>query len=352
MTATPDTVSPAAVPPQVLQMRELAHSAVCAAAIRAAARLGVADVLGDEPASAPDLARQVGADPDALLRLMRALACYGVFVQQNDELFAHTDTSRLLREDAPRSLKYNALWATEPWAWEVLPRLEDAIRTGTSVFPELHDKEFFAYLHADAPESAAVFDKAMTHSSRLSALAIADVVGISGARTIADIAGGQGFVLATMLERHPGLRGVLFDLPDVVAAPDARLRPGGTLAGRASVVAGDCRREVNVEADIYLMKNILEWDDESTVLSLRNVARAGRPGARVIVLENLVDGSPEMKFTTAMDMLLLLNVGGKKHTKAGLRALIERAGLTVQRVQQVNNYLHMFESTIARVFTP
>ncbi len=186
----------------------------------------------------------------------------------------------------------------------------------------------------------------MTQSSILSARAIADVLSVGGAERIVDIAGGQGRVLATLLERHPELRGTLFDLPDVVAGADPRLRPGGQLADRARLVGGDCRQEIPVSADVYLLKNILEWDDESTVRTLRNAAAAARPGARVVVIENLVDGSPEARFTTAMDLMLLLNVGGKKHTADGLRALIRQAGLRLDAVTPVNSYLHMFESTV------
>ncbi|MEU5796531.1 methyltransferase [Streptomyces sp. SUK 48] len=346
MTTDTETGTGTAVPEAVLRMRELAHSAACAAAIRAAARLGVADAVGDTPVAVADLARTVGADADALERLVRALRCYDIFTLTADGLVGHTAFSRLLREDAPRGLKYNALWATEPWSWEVWGHLDEAVRTGKSVFPGLHAKEFFTYLHEDAPESSAVFDKAMTQSSRLSAQAIADVLDIADAGRVADIAGGQGHVLSTLMERHPSLHGILLDLPDVVAGADPRLREGGALAGRATLVPGDCRQEVPVEADVYILKNILEWDDESTVRTLRNVARAARPGARVVVMENLVDGSPEMKFTTAMDLLLLLNVGGKKHTRAGLLGLIEQAGLRVDGIRPVNSYLHLVESTV------
>jgi C-methyltransferase len=334
------------VPQPILRLRELAHSHACAAAIRAAARLGIPDAIGDEPATAETVAATVGADADATRRLLRALTCYEVFEERADGRFAHTDSSRLLREDAPRSLKYNALWATEQWAWDVLPRLDEAVRTGKEVFTGIHGKEFFEHLHADTPESAEVFDKAMTHSSRLSAQAIAQTLDLSGVGVVADIAGGQGYVLATLLEANPDLKGALLDLPDVVANPDPRLRPGGTVADRATLVSGDCRHGVPVAADVYILKNILEWDDESTVTTLRNVARTARAGAKVLVMENLVDGSPEMKFTTAMDLLLLLNVGGKKHTRAGLVGLVEQAGLTVTGVRPINSYLHLIESVV------
>lgn len=335
------------VPPAVRQLREMALSAAWAASIRAAAKIGVADALGDEPAPVDDLAKAVKADPEALNRLLRALACHGIFDDRGDGVFAHTDVSRLLRDDHPNSLRYMTLWATEPWTWELWARLDESILSGENVFQSLHGKDFFDYLHADAPESAAVFDKAMTQASRLSARRLADTLDLSGVGTVVDIAGGQGQVLATLLEANPEVRGVLFDLPEVVANPDPRLAEGGALASRAELVAGDCRRKVGVPADLYLLKNVLEWDDDSTVDTLRNLAVAAKPGARIVIVENLIDGSPESRFTTAMDLLLLLNVGGKKHTQDGLVKLVSMAGLRVEEVRPVNAYLHMVVATVS-----
>ncbi|MDG6101810.1 hypothetical protein Daura_37880 [Dactylosporangium aurantiacum] len=352
MTATDGTAGTAAdgtgtaLPDAVRHLRELALSAAGAAAVRVAARLGLADALGDAPRTAADLAADVGADPAATLRLLRVLASHGLFTATDDGRWAHTPMSRLLRDDAPLGLRHSVLWATEPWTWQLWPHLEQAVRSGHSVFEDLHGQEFFAYLHAEAPQSAEVFNRAMTQSSRLSGRAIADVLDLAGAEVVADIAGGQGHVLRTLLERHDHLRGVLFDLPEVVAAADPALRPGGALAGRVRLVAGDCRHDVPVRADLYLLKNILEWDDDSTVATLRSIVAAARPGARVMVLENLIDGSPEMRFTTAMDLLLLLNVGGRKHTRQGLLDLMAKADLRVTEVRPVNSYLHLIAATV------
>jgi C-methyltransferase len=338
-------MSATVLPRSVRQLRELFLSAACAAAVRAAAKLGVADAIGDEPVPVSTLAGRLAVDAGALRRLLRALASHGIFAEAPGDGFAHTDVSTLLREDAPRSLKYSALWATELWTWTLWPHLDRAVRTGEPVFEDLYGKEFFDYLHAEAPESAEVFDRAMTQSSRLSAIAIAEQLDLTGAEVVADIAGGQGHVLATLLERDPALHGVLFDLPDVIASADPRLTDGGALADRVELVPGDCRRGVSADADIYVLKNILEWDDDSTVATLRGIAE-GRPGARVFVLENLVDGSPELRFTTAMDLLLLLNVGGRKHTREGLSDLIRRSGLRLDEVRPVNSYLHLFACTV------
>ncbi|MGW0422722.1 methyltransferase [Streptomyces sp. NPDC003015] len=333
-------------PPPSMRLRELVFGAACAAALRAAARLGVADALDDSPLAVEDLAAAVKTEPRTLRRLLRALSCYGIFAEQRDGTFAHTDMSRLLREDDPNSLRAIALWCTEPWTWAAWPMLDEAVRSGRNVVEDLYGKEFFQYLNEDAPESADVFNRAMTTSSVQSARDVAEFLDLSGSKSVADIGGGQGHVVASLLEKYPSLHGTLLDLPRVVENADPRLRPGGALADRVRLVPGDCRTAVPVQADVYIIKNILEWDDESTTRTLRNVIGAGGPGARVVAIENLVDDSPSMRFSTAMDLLLLLNVGGAKHTTESLTRRLTEAGLVIDDVRPVNPYLHAFDCTI------
>jgi hypothetical protein len=327
-------------------LRELVFGAACAAALRTAARLGVADALGDDPMTVEDLATAVKSEPRPLRRLLRALACYDVFAEQADGRWAHTGMSRLLREDDPHSLRYITLWCTEPWTWDAWPRLDEAVRTGRNVVEDLYGKEFFQYLNEDAPESAVVFNRAMTTSSMQSARDVAQHLDLSGSSSVADIGGGQGHVVASLLEKYPTVHGTLLDLPRVVENADPRLRPGGALADRVRIVPGDCRAAIPVRADVYIIKNILEWDDDSTARTLRNVREAGGPGARVVVIENLVDDTPSMRFSTAMDLLLLLNVGGAKHTRQSMTRRLTDAGLVIDDVRPVNPYLHAFDCTV------
>ncbi|MEU8031598.1 methyltransferase [Streptomyces sp. NPDC049099] len=333
-------------PPPSMRLRELVFGAACAAAVRAAARLGVADALGDAPTAVEDLAAAVKTEPKPLRRLLRALSCYGVFAEHPDGRFGHTEMSRLLREDDPHSLRDISLWCTEPWTWDAWPKLDEAVRTGRNVVEGLYGKEFFVYLNEDAPESADVFNRAMTTSSEQSARDVAALLDLSASRSVADLGGGQGHVVASLLDKYPAMRGWLLDLPRVVENALPRLRPGGDLAERARIVPGDIRESVPVEADVYIIKNILEWDDESTARLLGNVVEAGGPGARVVVIENLVDDTPSMRFSTAMDLLLLLNVGGAKHTTQSMVGRLEAAGLTVGEIRPVNPYLHAFDCTI------
>ncbi|MFJ5777005.1 methyltransferase [Streptomyces sp. NPDC093094] len=330
-------------PPPPMRLRELVFGAACAAALRACARLGVPDALGEEPMTPEDLAAAVKTEPRPLLRLLRALSCHGVFAEQPDGRIAHTEMSRLLREDDPNSLRDITLWCTEPWTWDAWPRLDEAVRTGDNVVEDLYGKEFFTYLNEDVPESAAVFNRAMTRSSEQSARDVAALLDLTGSTSVADIGGGQGHVVASLLDKYPTMRGALLDLPRVVENAVPRLRDGGDLADRVRVVPGDVRAAVPVQADVYVIKNILEWDDDSTARTLANVIAAGGPGARVVAIENLVDDTPSMRFSTAMDLLLLLNVGGAKHTTQSMLDRLTAAGLVVDDVQPVNPYLHAFD---------
>lgn len=329
-------------------LMEHALSAACAASVRAAVTLGLPEALGDAPATGEELATAVGADPAALRRLLRSLTSYGVFAEEGTGSFVHTGKSRALREDSPHSIKYLVLWCTEPWLWSLWGDLDESVRTGSEVFTRAHGRTFYEHLHTEWPRSAQVFNQAMTQQTRLSATAIADMLPMAGAGTIADVGGGQGLVLGTLLERHPDVRGCLLDLPDVVADADPRLHPGGDLADRVRLVPGDVLEEIPVEADVYLFKNILGVDGDASVRILRNAMKAARPGARMIIVENFVDDGPGEKLASALDLRMLLVIGGQKHTRAGLLGIAERAGLTVRSVRPVDSSLHMIEATVPR----
>jgi hypothetical protein len=325
----------------VSKVKELAWGLASTAALLSAVELGLAEAVGEQPAAIADLAIRVNADPDALDRLLYMLACRGVFARQVDGRYAHTALSRLLREDDPNSVSYLVRWIGAPCLWQVWPRLPDAVRTGKKVFPEVFGKELFDYLHEDAWATGRVLNRAMTQASNHTSESIVDVLELAGVATVADIGGGQGHLLREVLRRNPELRGVLFDLPAVVQGAVPELHDGGTLADRCEVRSGDCRQAVPVAADLYLLKNILEWHDADTVATLRNVVGSARPGARVVVIETRVDRTPEPLVTTALDLLLLANVTGKKHTAEHVAGLFERSGLRPAGVVDTGTFLSL-----------
>jgi hypothetical protein len=329
----------------VSKIKEVAWGLASTAAVVAAVRLGLPEALGEEPARAEDLAAKVGADTDALARLLNALAYRGVFQREDDGRYRHNELSRLLRVDDPNSVSYLVQWIGAACLWPVWPKLDESVRTGKAMFPTIYGKEAFDYVYSDEPETGAVLSNAMTQASNHTSAAIAEALDMDGVATIADVGGGHGHLLRTILERHPRVHGTLLDLEFVVAGVTPALREG-PLATRCTILAGDCRKAVPVTADLYVAKNILEWKDEYTLATLRNIAASAAPGARVIIVETLVDYTPEPRVTTALDLLLLINGGGHKHSSDHVAELFEQAGLRFIGVRGTGTFLSFAEGAV------
>lgn len=328
----------------IARVKELAWGLVSTAALCVAVDLELADHLDDGPKSRDELARAVGADPVALGQLLEALTARGV-LGRADDLYVHTGLSRLLRGNDPNSMTDLVKWIGHPVFWRLWPHLNGAVREGKPRSVEVFGKDFFRYLHDEEPEAVVTFNGAMTQASNHTSAAIVESLDLTGIRTVADIGGGQGRLLHAILEAAPDVRGTLLDLPGVVARALPELR--GALADRVTLVGGDCREAVPVPADLYVLKNILDWDDASTVRTLENVRRSAPPGARVVVVETLTDHTPEPEVTTSLDLLLLLNVGGHKHTSRQVADLFARSGIRFDGVRPTGTFLQLAEGTVA-----
>lgn len=331
----------------ISRMKALAWGLTSTAALVAITNLRVAEHLEFGPRTSQELSEQVGADSGALGQLLDALVSRGVFERSAEGSYSHNDLSLLLRENDPNSVSGIVQWIGYPSLWGLWPRLEYAVREGRPQSVDVYGKDFFRYIHEDEPAAAKSLSLAMTQASNHTSEAVVAAVDLSAASTVADIGGGQGHLIRTVLLRNPQVQGFLLDLPGVVAEALPELRPGGDFAERVSVVGSDCRDDVPIDADVYLMKNILEWDDESTVRTLRNVAGRARPGARVVVVETLTDHTPEPMVTTSLDLLLLVNVGGKKHSSQHVVDLFERCGIRFDQVRSTGTFLTLVEGIIA-----
>ncbi len=299
--------------------------------VQAAIDLKLADSLDDEPQTAGQLAAVIGADADALGRLLRALACIGFFADAGDGRFAHTELSRMIRSDAPWGapdvIRFG--WMHVPVT--VLQHTAEAVRTGEAAFPKVFGTSAQSYFVNDDPEAGAIFNRAMTANTILlnNAPALVAALDLRPGETVMDIGGGHGQLIAQLLERYPASIGILFDLPQVTPGADARLQPGGELSDRAELVSGDCRAAVPGGADTYVLKHMMYmWDDDTVVRVLRNIVATARRGARVVVVDMLLGGNGAFEeIGTAVDLLMVLMGGGKRRTVAGFTALFERAGL-------------------------
>jgi SAM-dependent methyltransferase len=312
--------------------------------LHVAAELGLADRIGDDPRPVTELAAESGAHPEKLLSLCRALASFGIFTVDSEGRVGHTPRSRYLRSDARPTLHYAARFFGTPGNWGAWGNLEHAVMTGESAFEPLFGMPNFEYLRTH-PEEATRFDAFMQHSPDDRHAAVAAAYDFSAAGVVVDVGGGTGGLLRAILEAYPAVRGVLFDRENVVADAAGVLGPQ---AKRCNVVAGDFfTSALPAEGDVYTMSQILhDWSDERCLAILRNLRTAMKPGARLLVVERVLDGAgaaEPMNYLTDMQMMVLFP-GAKERTLAEFAHLFRQSGFSGPRVVPTRSAFNIIET--------
>ncbi|QXJ26056.1 helix-turn-helix domain-containing protein [Actinomadura graeca] len=296
--------------------------------VHVAAELGLADALAGGPLSSAELAKETGAHAPSLHRLLRALTCLGAVEQREQDLFALTGEGSRLRSDAPDSIRSLVMLFCGPDVWRTWGDMAETLRTGEYAWLRVTGKTPFESFAADT-ELSATFNKAMAEHTRTVAPGLIKAHDFSRYGTVADLGGGDGTLLAAILETDPELRGILYDLPAGLKAA------AGTLSGvadRCEVVEGDFFEAVPEGADAYILKSVIhDWDDEKAAAILRTVRQGMRPDARVLLLEQVVPEmvEPGTMGTVMNDLNMLVATGGRERTAEEYRDLLAVAGLTV-----------------------
>jgi hypothetical protein len=299
--------------------------------ISAAAELGVADALADGPLPADELARRVGADPDALARLMRALIGEGIFTRRRDGRFALNALGETLRSDAPMSMAGMARMVGHPAYREHWSGLVDAVRTGEAYPPKLRGMSTWEFLETQ-PEFAAVFNNAMTSVSEFAVDPVIAAYDFSSFSTVVDVGGGHGRLISAIVAATPGIRGVLYDLPQVVEGAPALLTKFAVSA-RVDVVGGSFFDAVPEGGDAYVLKNIIhDWADAESLTILKNVRAAAKPGARLLLVEFVIPDHDREFIGKWADMEMLVQLAARERTADEYRKLYEQAGFAMTRV--------------------
>src|SRR5262245_10281537 len=300
-------------------------------AIYAAAVLGIADVLADGPMEVEEIARRTGAHAGALRRLLRALAGYGIFAEDDRARFVLTPIAALLRTGSPMSLRPVAIWCGTV-AHRVFGAIDHTIRTGTPAFDHTLGMEFFDYLE-EHRDIGVLFDAFMARQTEMIAAVLPTAYAFDRVGTLVDVGGGRGQLLAAVLKAFPSMRGLLFDRPRLIEDAREYLERSGVL-DRCTTVAGDITTDVPSGGDAYLLKSIVHGvDDETAVGWLRNCRRAMVDGARLLLVEMVLPAGNAPHPSKLMDLLMLLGTrGGRERTEAEFESLVARAGFTLNRI--------------------
>jgi C-methyltransferase len=296
----------------------LATAVVASRALHVVAELGVADHLADQPVPPKELARRCDADPDGLERLLRLLCTSGIF-SHDDAGFSHTEASRLLCSDHPMSMRAFPRMFGLPVFTASLAQLEHSARTGAPAIEQVEPRGLWAHL-AEHPDEAAVFGQSMAAKAAADVAAVLAAYDFGRFGTIADVGGGQGHLLAAILEAAPASSGILFDLPpviDTVRPPTDRLR----------LHPGDFFDDELPGADAYLLMEVIhDWDDAHALRILKAIRRAAEPGATVLIIEGVVDPQRPDPRVHTLDVIMLALTGGRERTAAALGELLAGAG--------------------------
>jgi hypothetical protein len=334
------------VPPNAQMYQLLSHFALLQA-MSVVTRLGVPETMAGGPRPVAEIADEVGAHAPTLHRVLRVLAEIGIFTVQ-DAGYGLTPLGDTLRRGAPGSLASLAVMAGSDWMLDLRGGLYDTVRTGRVNTVGVLGTGLFEYLQA-RPEAAEVFDSAMTNVSA-GAAALATRYDFGRFKTLVDIGGGRGYLLASILAAYPGLSGVLFDQAHVLAGAGPQLERVG-VADRCELVAGDFFESVPAGADGYLINNVLhDWPDETVVGILRVIAAAMTPDATLLISGWLLpDDATPYPVGRALDLqMLLVTDGGRERNERDYRELLGQAGLELQRVVQGEPVLPAFLEVVRR----
>jgi hypothetical protein len=316
--------------PLPLQMRQLLTGSWAAQCVYVVAKLELADRVADGPKTAAELAAATGMNADALYRVLRALASIRIFLEDDRGRFGLTPLAQLLRKDLPGSQWAAAVMMGEEH-FRVWSELLHSVRTGKPAFDHVYGQPIFDYL-AGHPDAARTFDAAMTSVHGAETEPMLDAYDFTGIGTLVDVGGGNGSLLAATLLQYPALQGVLYDRPDVVERAAPMLRAAG-LERRCRTVGGDFFRSVPDGGDAYLLRHIVhDWDDERSLLILRNCRQATPPGGKVLIVESIVPAGNGPSFAKWLDVNMLVVPGGRERTEAQYRDLLREAGFRLARV--------------------
>jgi hypothetical protein len=296
-----------------------------------AAELNIAGYLKEKPMDVEELALKTDTQPEALYRVLRALASEGIFIELPGRKFKLNSTSRALLE-GNGSMRHVIIHHLGPVSWSANGNLMHTVKTGENAFRGLYGMDIYPFLQ-EHPENMQRFERSMSALSELGLYPVLSRYDFSKCRTVADIGGGVGYLLSKILEKYPTLQGRLFELPENEVKAKEYIESCG-LGGRMSFVPGSFLESFRLEADIYLMKNVLHnWDDEQCVRILENLKISMDKSARLLILEMIVPGPGLASYAKMVDIQMLSAMpGGKERTEEEYAILLGKSGFSLKRI--------------------
>ena len=299
-------------------------------AVYVAARLKIADAVGDGNRALGEIARETGTKPDSLKRTMRALTSHGFFRQDKGGAFFQTPLSETLKSGKPGSMRAIVEAELGHDHYQSWGELESCLREGGTAFERKYNMPIWQY-YAKHPELEVLFGEAMNNLTDIANKGIVNSYKFAPFSFAIDIGGGHGGLLSGLLEGHSKARGMIFDLPTVI--DEARTGDAVTrYRGRLETSAGDFFEKVPSGGDLYLLKFILhDWNDDRCVTILSNIRKVMSPSGRLAVIEIVLPERSEPHVGPLIDLNMMVMTGGRERTEGEYGTLLSRAGFQLQK---------------------
>jgi hypothetical protein len=331
-------------PPPHVQIVQMGMGYWVSRALYAAAKLGLADKLAAGPRSAAELAKETGTLASALHRLMRLLAGLGILkTERQGQRFSLTPLGEAMKSDAPGAARATLLSVAGPLFWKACEEYMYSLETGKTGFEKVYGMPAFDYL-AKHPEEAANFTQAMIGVHGEEPRAVVAAYDFSGFGTIVDVGGASGNMVVEILNRYPKTRGVLFDLPHVVADAQKSFQANG-LTDRTRVEGGSFFDRVPEGGDAYVLSHVIhDWSEEQCLTILGNCRKAMKPDAKLLIVEMVLPAGDEMHPGKLLDLTMLVMPGGQERTAEEYAALLDKAGFRLTRIVPTQSAVSVVEA--------
>jgi O-methyltransferase domain/Dimerisation domain len=308
-----------------------------------AAQMNLADLVAKGPRTAMELAESSSTDPSSLYRFMRTLASLGLFTEDRERRFSLTAMGEALRTDVPASVRTSVLVLAGDIFTKSLEQLPYSLRTGKTGFEKAFGGPLFEWL-ASHPAEASMFSETMVGFHGAEPAAVAAAYDFSEFETIVDAGGATGNLLATILSLFPKPRGILFDLPHVVADAPALIQTRG-LTDRIRIEAGNFFESVPGGGDAYLFSHIIhDWKDAECLTILGNCRRVMKADSRLLIVEMVLPTGDAPDPGKILDINMLTITGGLERTEPEYQALLEKAGFRITRVVPTQSAVSVIEA--------
>ena len=294
-------------------------------------RARVPDLLHGGAVHSAALANKAGLHPLSTVRALRALTAFGVFREVAPCMFLNSEASTLFR-DAPGGLRNYALFATSEQFLKSSAALGHSLETGEAAHDHALGQSVWEYMR-DHPEDNAAFNRGLAEIRKDEQAAIAAAYDWTGVTTVVDVGAGAGALLASIVAENPGVRGILFDRPDVL--PDAdHLLTGRGVRERCELVGGSFFEPMHVKGDVWILSQVLhDWPDAQCRTILAQCRARMNSGDRLLVVEMVpVPGQPDVGIAMLDIAMMIFGGEARQRTEAEYNELFAATGFGPARV--------------------